>query len=380
MSRNDNEWIAAFPHLLQHSDGRIADPFTRRTLKAVGIVSAVVLGALLLWNAIDIFLLVFAAILVAVFIYSLGSFINEHTPLPYQWAVAVVVLALVGLVGLGAWLWAPRIISEATLLINALPQTIAHLRQRLSAYPWGQMLLDQIPPVNQILSARTGMLPRMTTIFSTVLGAFTALVFVLFAGLYLAIDPQLYEKGLVRLVPVSKRDHARHILHVLGYTLRWWLVGRLSSMLIIGVLTTVGLWLLGMPLALVLGVLAGLLEYIPNFGPILAAIPALLIALTQGSQQVLYVLGLYLVVQAIESYVITPLILKHAVSLPPVLTLSVLVLFGVLFGFLGLLLATPLAAVLLVLVQILYVQDTLGDESVEVLGDNRRQEVDDPRQ
>ena len=302
--------------------------------------------------------------------------ICEHTPLPYRWSLATVILMIVGLSGLVTWLWAPRIISEATQLIDTLPQTVAQLRQRLGAYAWGQELLARIPTVNQIVSGRAGMLPRITTIFSTVIGTLTAVVFVLFAGLYLAVDPHLYEKGIVRLVPVSKRDHARHILHVLGYTLRWWLIGRLSSMLIIGVLTTVGLWLLGMPLALILGVLAGLLEYIPNFGPILAAVPALLIALTQGSPHVLYVLLLYVAVQSIESYLLTPLILKHAVSLPPVLTLSVVVLFGVLFGFLGLLLATPLAAVLLVLVQILYVRDTLGDDSVEVIGERHEQAAD----
>jgi predicted PurR-regulated permease PerM len=376
MSRDNNERVARFPHSLHNSNGAVADSFTRRTLKAVGIVSAVVIGVLLLWSAVDVFLLIFAAILIAVFLYSLSSLICEHTPLPYRWSLATVILMIVGLSGLVTWLWAPRIISEATQLIDTLPQTVAQLRQRLGAYAWGQELLARIPTVNQIVSGRAGMLPRITTIFSTVIGTLTAVVFVLFAGLYLAVDPHLYEKGIVRLVPVSKRDHARHILHVLGYTLRWWLIGRLSSMLIIGVLTTVGLWLLGMPLALILGVLAGLLEYIPNFGPILAAVPALLIALTQGSPHVLYVLLLYVAVQSIESYLLTPLILKHAVSLPPVLTLSVVVLFGVLFGFLGLLLATPLAAVLLVLVQILYVRDTLGDDSVEVIGERHEQAAD----
>ncbi len=121
-----------------------------------------------------------------------------------------------------------------------------------------------------------------------------------------------------------------------------------------------------MPLALALGLLAAVLEYIPNIGPTLATIPAVLIALTQGMHQAIYVLMLYLVVQILESYLLTPFILKRAVSLPPALTIAALVLFGVLFGFLGLLFATPLAAVLLILVKQVYVKHTFGDDSVEV--------------
>lgn len=126
-----------------------------------------------------------------------------------------------------------------------------------------------------------------------------------------------------------------------------------------------------MPLPLTLGLLAGLLEFIPNFGPILSAAPAVLLAYTISPALALKVVGLYLVVQSLESYLIHPFVLKNAVALPPVITVVALVLFGVLFGFLGLLLAAPLAAVTIVLVRMLYVEDALGDEAVAVAGETR---------
>lgn len=343
--------------------------FVHRTLRVVGVVTAVVVTLWLLLRAADVFLLIFAAVLVAEFLYSLAGLLSQHTSLSYSWSLAVVVTMLVGITLGGFWLWAPRLIQEATQLIDTLPQTLEHARQQLMGYSWGRELLQYLPPATTLMPVQGMVLSRITGIFSTALSILTSLLIILFAGLYLALDPQLYQSGLVRLVPVDKRDHARYVLNLLGYNLRWWLVGRLSSMLIIAALTTAGLWLLGMPLALVLGLLAGLLEYIPNFGPLLAAIPAVLIALTQGTNQLISVLVLYLAVQAIESYLITPLILKRAVSLPPMVTIAALVFFGVLFGFLGLLFATPLAAVVMVLVQVLYVRDTLGDDSIQVVGE-----------
>jgi predicted PurR-regulated permease PerM len=137
------------------------------------------------------------------------------------------------------------------------------------------------------------------------------------------------------------------------------------SMLIVGVVTTLGLWLIGVPLALALGLLAALAEFVPNLGPLLAFAPAILLALTESTTQALAVLLLYLGVQGFESYVLTPLVEKRAVALPPALTILSQVLLGVLAGGMGLALATPLAAASLVLVQRFYVEDTLGD-SLEV--------------
>jgi len=136
-------------------------------------------------------------------------------------------------------------------------------------------------------------------------------------------------------------------------------------MLINGSLTTAGLWLLGVPLAVSLGMLAGLLNFVPNFGPWIAAIPAVLIGFLQGPQQALNVALLYLVLQTIDGYVLTPLIDRRSVELPPVLTITAQVLLGLAFGFIGLLLASPLAAVVMILVKMVYVEDVLGDHVMD---------------
>jgi len=139
-------------------------------------------------------------------------------------------------------------------------------------------------------------------------------------------------------------------------------------MLILGVLTTLGLWILGIPLALTLGIIAAVLSFIPNIGPIISAVPAILIALIESPSKALYVIFLYIGIQTVESYLITPIIQKKAVHLAPALLIAVQIMIGVLLGALGLLLATPLMVVIIVLVQMLYVQDTLGYD-VTVLGE-----------
>ncbi len=211
------------------------------------------------------------------------------------------------------------------------------------------------------MPVRQDVVSRITGIFSTGLGFLVNIVIIIFVGLYFAADPRLYTHGIIQLVPIAKRDHARQILHEVGTTLRWWLGGRLLSMTIIGVLDGLGLWLLGVPLPILLGLLAAILTFIPNLGPILAAIPAMLLALLQSPTLVLYVVALKVGVQAVESYLVTPLVQRRAVALPPVLTISAQVLGGLLLGLLGLILATPLTAATMVLVKKLYIEDVLGD-------------------
>jgi predicted PurR-regulated permease PerM len=224
--------------------------------------------------------------------------------------------------------------------------------------------------VNEVVSSQQDLLSQVTGLFSRTLNAITNFVLILFIGLYLAVTPDLYVGGLVGLVPVGRRSRARQVIQAAGHTLRWWLVGRIFSMIVIGVLSVLGLWLIGVPLALVLGLLAGLLGFIPILGPILALVPPLLLALSNSPQQALYVVLLYGGIQIVESYFLTPMVQQRAVSLPPVLTISSQLILGLLFGFMGIAMAPPLAAMGMVLVQMLYVEDTLGDQLVDVMGES----------
>jgi predicted PurR-regulated permease PerM len=197
----------------------------------------------------------------------------------------------------------------------------------------------------------------------------TNLLIVLLIGFYLALNPKLYVDSVVTLFPRQARSRAREILSALGRALRWWLIGRIAAMATVGVLTALGLWIVGMPLVLALGLIAGVFSFVPFIGPVASAVPAILIALVQSPWEVAYVICVYAVVQLLEGNFITPVIQKRVVLLPPAALLAAQLLMGVLFGLVGLVFATPLAVVLIVLVQMLYVEDVLGDR-VHVLGEH----------
>lgn len=194
------------------------------------------------------------------------------------------------------------------------------------------------------------------------LGALGNALIIAFVGVYLAAQPFLYIDGIVTLVPKAKRARARQVLDEIGRTLSRWLFGKLCAMIVVGVATAAGLGMLGVPLALILGIIAGLLDFIPYLGPLMAAVPGVLIALTISPELAMYTVALFVCIQTAEGYLLTPLIAKKAVSLPPAITIAAQVLLGTLFGLTGVALATPLAALLAVLVSMLYVQDVLGDD------------------
>jgi predicted PurR-regulated permease PerM len=193
-----------------------------------------------------------------------------------------------------------------------------------------------------------------------VLGNF---VIMLFIGLYVSLDTRTYRRGLIWILSPSLRASGEAVLDKAGDTLRNWLIAQLMSMAVVGVLTWLGLWLVGVPLAPILGLISALLAFVPNIGPIIAAVPAVLLGLSESPTTALMVVGVYLVVQTLESYAITPLIQQERVSLPPALILSTQLLMGLLFGVLGLALATPLAALGLTLVREAYVQRFLETEA-----------------
>jgi predicted PurR-regulated permease PerM len=346
------------------SHGQMSPPrdgFARRVFTAVGITAVVALLAVALWSVIDVLLLIFASILLAIFLRGASDWLSEYTALSAGWSLTLVVLGLVALFGLGGWFIGSDVATQVDQLVQDVPRSLQQLEQRVGQYGWGRHLLSQVSRPEELIGDKAEVAVKATGLFSTTLGALATFVIFLFVGLFLAAESKLYANGLVQLIPVSKRPRAREVLDAIGHALQWWLIGKLSAMTIVGVFTTLGLWLLGVQLALTLGLIAALLTFIPNVGPILAVVPAALLALLEGPMRPLYVVALYLAVQTVESYLLTPLILRHTVSLPPTLTIVAQMLMAVLFGGLGLVLATPLTVAGLVLVQTLYIEDTLGD-------------------
>ena len=338
---------------------------SRRILMAVSIAAGVLLAFVFLWFVADVLLLAFAGILLAVFLRTLTDWISDYTGLASGWSLGLVFVVLIGVVGLGSWAMAPAINKQITALSKTVPEAVGQVEQLLKGSGLGQSILDQMHNPEELLPDQSVLLQKLTGAFSLSLGMLGNIAIFFFVGLFLAIQPQLYTQGLVRLVPPSYRSRMREVLTELGQTLQWWLLGQLCTMSVIGILMAVGMWLLGVPLALTLGILAGLLAFVPYIGPVLAAVPAVALALTVAPVYALYALLIYAGIQFVESYVLTPVIQRRTVSLPPVVTLLGQVVLGILAGALGLALATPMIAVTLVLIKMLYLEDILG-EHVEV--------------
>lgn len=339
----------------------------RRVLVASSIVAAFVVGLLFLWYARDVLLLVFAGVLVSVFLRRLATLLSDRTPLPPSVALAIVVVALASLFIGALWLRGGSIVAEAERLREELPKAVEQLRERISGYELGERLIGQIPDdPSELLPDGRDAIAQVTGAVSQTFGALANGAIILFLGIVFAATPGVYRSGILALFPERKVPRIREVLDTLGDTLWWWLIGRLISMTFIGVITGVGLALLGVPLAFILAVLAALLSFIPNLGPILSALPAILLALVQGPQTALWVAALYAGVQVVESYILAPIIDQKTVYLPPAYTITAQLIMAGFAGLLGVTLATPLAAVVVVLVTMLYVQDGLGRRDIRV--------------
>ena len=339
--------------------------FLRRLLLAVGVVLAVGVLVAIVWLSIHVWLAVFAGILLAVFFSTLTGWVSRFTRLGRGWSLASVLLVLLGLAVLGGWLLAPKLAEQFTELTQRLPKALEHIQQRVQQTGLSRYLPTQIPQPSEWANSAGKVAGKAAGFFSLSVNAVTTFFVILFLGIYLAASPQAYLKGATHLFPLSQRERVGELFEKIGTTLGHWLLGQMLSMMVVGTLIAVGLTLLGIPLGLALGVLAGLLNFVPIIGSLLSAVPAVLLAFLVGPLHPLYVIGLYVLVNTgIESHLLVPLIQRYAVNLPPAIAVLALFLMGELFGFLGILLAIPVAATLLVLIKVVYVRDVLGDKSL----------------
>jgi predicted PurR-regulated permease PerM len=333
----------------------------------VGIVTAVFISFFLLWFALKEVLAIFAGILLAVSLHGMSSWLAARSFLSRKAALFLSTGFLIILLLLGGFLLAPNLVQQAEQLGQELRTSVSDLVSRVSNTDVGQILVNQMGDLQSLTDSSSSLLSRASSIFSTTLDALVRVLIILFIGFYLAYEPQTYINGLLKLLPCNGRSRYHETLNKAGYALRWWVVGRLASMAIIAVLSIIGLMLLGIPLAFILGVVAGLFAFIPLIGPTLALFPPLLIAFTISPQMALYVFLFYMGIQFVESYFITPIIQRRISALPPVLLIGSQVLLSLFAGLLGVMLAAPLAVTGMVLVKMLYVEDVLQDHDVEYL-------------
>ena len=344
-------------------------------LRATFLVVGVLLGLALLWVAHPLILTVFLAILFGLAV-ARGADHLERLRVPRGVGAALIVFGFWGLLAaLFAWA-APTLSRQFGELRTLLPQAMSRVEAWVAAHrdgPLGILLGGGGAAPADLRATLSGQLDTATRYFfpflSSTLAVLTGLLLVTFLVIYIAAEPRLYHRGLLHLVPHAARPRTGQVLSAVGTTLRHWLVTQLVAMVVIGVVTTVALLLLGVEAAVSLGIIAGLFEFIPTIGPLLAAVPAVLVGLLDSPQKALAVAIAYAAIQFLENHLLIPLLMKRGVDLPPAVTLVAQGLLAVVFGFLGLLVAVPLVAAVMVAVKMLYVEDVVGDE-VAVLGEH----------
>ena len=342
--------------------------FFRRVLLVALVATLVVIVLLNLQSVVHYLLVVFAGVLLAVFLDGMATFLSQRTRLPRALALGLVVVVLFGLLAGSVWVAGPSVADQLAGLTERVPGAVNTVRAALEGTEWGRELLGKIPDFETLLSHWADVARFVQLALASTVSAIVDAIIILFIGIYLAATPNLYRNGVARLFPLRRRGRVHEVLESTGNALRWWLLGRFASMLVVGILTWLGLWLVGVPLAPTLALIAALLAFIPFMGPILGAIPACLVALVESPLKALWVIVVFAAVQLLETYLITPLIQQRAVRIAPALLISIQVLMALLFGGLGMLLATPIAVTAIVMIQMLYVQDSLGDRDLPVLG------------
>lgn len=320
------------------------------------VLGAMVLLALL-WTLRETLIVGFGAALIAAALVAGARPLSRFTRLPRRWAVLLVALVSLAVLGLLFWAIGDPLAQQLGSLRQELPKSWEALKSWLARMPMGQSLLDWLGGGQT--ESKAPLAGIATGVATGTLRALSTAVLIVLMGVYLATDLQLYRNGLLRLFPVHTRQRVGAAMDAAAVALTHWMVGQVVLMVVVGLLTAVGLALLGMPMALVLGLVAGLLEFVPFFGPVVAGVLAVLVAFPQGPQMALYVALVMLAVQQLENHLLGPLVQRWAVKLPPVLALGAVLVFGTLFGIPGVVFGTPLMVLALVLVRMLYVEQTL---------------------
>jgi predicted PurR-regulated permease PerM len=332
--------------------------------KLIGLVAFTV-SLYILWQIREVLLLVFAAVVFAVVLNRVVQWLQQRG-IKRGIAIAITVITLlITLVSLFAVI-GPSFAGQLQQLIDLVPTLLERLRK------WFNSLQPSIPA--QLLDVRNlgDLIPRLQplvtrllgnayTWFSDLLAILLNLLLVLVLSIMLLTNPSPYRRGFILLFPAFYRRRVNEILLECETTLVGWMTATLIQMATIGVVSFIGLMILGVPLALANALLAGLLEFIPNIGPILSVIPPMAVAVLADPWKPVAVLALYLLIQQFEAYLLVPFVMRRQVSLLPAFTLLSVVIFGTFFGFLGVFLSVPLVIVVKIWVNEVLIKDVLNN-------------------
>ncbi len=330
--------------------------FTRKVLAGALIVAVLVA----IWQINQVLVLGFGGIVVAVILRNMSAPIARYMRVSDHVALLITTLGLLGLAVAFFAVFGALAVGQFSALLNEIPGAIASGRHWLQSYTEGRWFLallgnTQVPSGETLLQA----LP----LAGGVVGGMGEALLVLLIGIYLAADPTTYVRGVVRLFPPGRRVRIGHMMDAMAAALRKWLIGMAFDMLFVGVVTGLGLWIVGVPLPFALAVLTGVSVFVPYIGPATATVPGVLLALSVSPTLALYAAIVYAVALTIEGNITQPMLQRWAVSLSPVVNLLAIVAFGIIFGLWGAVLATPLAVALSVFVRMAYIEDVLEARS-----------------
>jgi predicted PurR-regulated permease PerM len=325
--------------------------FAHKIWIVIGILALSVCLILILRVAFNVLLMVLAGSLIAVFFHGLGDLIERHTKLRRRFCMIISVLSTFIIAGLLFWFMGNKISAQVNALSDDFPRILSNAETSLRKTPLGEKILKN---VNGYDSSK--LLTTAQSFLGTSFGVIGNMYIILFLGIFFTVAPDLYKDGIIRLIPPQGKKDAKVVLDRISFVLKGWLKGMMLAMLLIAILTVTGLTILDIPMALTLALLAGLMNFIPNFGPLIAMLPAVLLGFTISFNMALIIAVMYILIQTLESNIITPMVQKRMINIPPALTIIAQLLMGTLSGFLGILLATPMLAITIVLVDELYVK------------------------
>jgi predicted PurR-regulated permease PerM len=316
---------------------------------------ALVALAIVLWRLSDVVLIAFGGVVVATLLRAFAEPLMRFQVLSTRLRLTTALVALLCLFGALVWTFGHQVAAQAGELRRLLPEQTGRVMAWLQQYDFGREGMSSFRKWGEDSKTMGG----LGTAAAAILGGTWDAILIGFLGVYFAFDPELYIGGFLRLLPIERRPKVRRALDHAGIALRRWLLAQLIAMTAVGILAGLGLALIGVPLALVLGALAALLEFIPVIGPIIFGVPAVLVAFSRGPRTALYALLIYTAIQQLESNLIVPLLQRWAVRMPPVIGLLAVLAAAILLGPIGIIFAAPLAVVTIALVKHLYVEDTL---------------------
>ncbi|MCU0728930.1 MAG: AI-2E family transporter [Sphingopyxis sp.] len=318
------------------------DPFVRKELQRALIWLGLIVGLALIWLLAQPLLLILAGIVFATMLDGGARLLGRILPIGRGWRLAIVMLATVAFLGWVVTFAGSQLAGQAAQLQTVLLTQV----ERIASWAETKGFTGYSFDPEQALRYAMGSVGQVTQAVGMVLGGLTSLVMIMVLGIFFALEPRLYERGFAWLLPMGERAHFYRVTDAMGFTLRRLMAGRLLGMLVEGVATWLLLAAYDIPMAALLGIITGLLVFIPNIGAIISGVLMVLVGFSTGVEGGLYALGVYFAVQTIDGYIIVPMVARRTVDLAPALVLGAQLLFGALFGLLGLALADPIVALI----------------------------------